>query len=93
MAISDHITYKEATQSNTAIRKGIDNTPNDEQLLNIIEIAKKVFEPLRNGLGDKPIRINSFFRSLELNKAIGGSTKSQHCKGEAMDIKIEKKWG
>jgi hypothetical protein len=87
MAISKHITYKEATQSNTAIRKGIDNTPDEEQLLNMIEIADNVFEPLREGLGNKPIRINSFFRSPKLNVAIGGSKNSQHCKGEAMDIK------
>jgi acyl-ACP thioesterase len=48
-------------------------------------IAEKVFEPLRKWVGG-PIKINSFFRSPELNKAIGGSTTSQHCKGQAMDI-------
>jgi len=87
MNISDHITYKEATDSITAKRNGIDNTPGDEELLNMIEIAEKVFEPLRKGLGDKPIRISSFFRSKELNVKVGGSTRSQHCKGEAMDLK------
>jgi len=48
-------------------------------------IAEEVFEPLRAWVGG-PIKINSFFRSPELNKAIGGSTKSQHCQGQAIDL-------
>ena len=83
--ISEHISYKEGTYSNTATRRGINNTPNDEQLTNMELIAEKIFEPLRAHVGG-PIKINSFFRSPELNKAIGGSSKSQHCKGQAMDI-------
>ena len=83
--ISKHISYKEGVRSNTAIRRGIDNTPNDEQLNNMETIAEKIFEPLRAYVGG-PIKINSFFRCPELNKAIGGSSKSQHCKGQAMDI-------
>jgi hypothetical protein len=83
--ISKHISYKEGVYSNTAIRKGIDNTPNEEQLENMKLIANKVFQPLRKHVNG-PIKINSFFRSPELNKAIGGSTTSQHCKGQAMDI-------
>jgi len=83
--ISRHVSYKEGVYSITATRKGIDNTPNDEQLDNMELIAKKVFEPLREWV-DGPIKINSFFRSPELNTAIGGSTTSQHCKGQAMDI-------
>ena len=83
--ISKHISYKEGVYSRTAIRRGIDNTPNDEQLDNMELVAEEVFEPLRAYVGG-PIKINSFFRSAELNKAIGGSSKSQHCKGQAMDI-------
>ena len=83
--ISKHISYKEGVYSNTATRKGIDNTPNDEQLNNMELIAEEVFEPLRVWVGG-PIKINSFFRSPDLNTAIGGSSKSQHCKGQAMDI-------
>ena len=83
--ISKHISYREGTLSTTAIRLGIDNTPNDEQL-NILElISEKIFEPLRQWVGG-PIKINSFFRCPDLNKAIGGSSKSQHCHGQAMDI-------
>ena len=83
--ISKHISYKEGVYSNTATRRGIDNTPNEEQLKNMKLIADKVFEPLRKWVGG-PIKINSFFRSPELNTAIGGSSKSQHCKGQAIDI-------
>ena len=83
--ISKHISYRESVYSNTATRRGIDNNPNDEQLENMELIAKEVFEPLRDWV-DGPIKINSFFRSPELNTAIGGSSKSQHCKGQAMDI-------
>ena len=83
--ISKHISYKEGVYSNTATRRGINNDPNDEQLDNMELIAEKVFEPLREWVGG-PIKINSFFRSPELNKAIGGSSKSQHCKGQAIDL-------
>ena len=85
MAISEHISYKEGVYSRTATRLDIDNEPNDEQMNNMCLIAQEVFEPLRMWVGG-PIKINSFFRSPKLNKAIGGSTKSQHCHGQAIDI-------
>ena len=83
--ISKHISYIEGVRSNTATRRGIDNTPNAEQLDNMELVAEEVFEPLRAYVGGT-IKINSFFRCPELNKAIGGSSKSQHCKGQAIDI-------
>jgi hypothetical protein len=83
--ISKHVSYKEGVYSITATRLGVDNTPNDEQLKNMELVAEKVFEPLREWVGG-PIKINSFFRGLPLNTAIGGSKKSQHMKGQAMDI-------
>ena len=83
--ISEHISYKEGTYSTTATRREIDNTPNDEQLDNMELIAEKIFEPLREWVGG-PIKINSFFSCPDLNKAIGGSSKSQHCQGQAIDI-------
>ena len=83
--ISKHITYKEAIRSVTALRLGIENTPNDYELQNMELIAEKVFEPLRKAVNG-PIKINSFFRCEELNKAIGGSSRSQHCQGRAIDI-------
>ena len=83
--ISEHISHKEGVYSITATRRGIDNDPNDEQLNNMELLAERVFEPLRKWVGG-PIKINSFFRCLELNTAIGGSKKSQHMKGQAIDI-------
>jgi hypothetical protein len=85
MRISDHITYKEATRSNTATRRGIDNTPGDYEISNMIGVAKNIFEPLREWVGG-PIKINSFYRCVDLNSAIGGSSRSQHCEGRAIDI-------
>mgnify|MGYP001395338405 FL=1 len=83
--ISKHISYKEGTRSITALRKGINNIPNDYELANMELIAAKIFEPLRKWVGG-PIKINSFFRCEELNTAIGGSSNSQHCQGRAIDI-------
>ena len=83
--ISKHISNKEGVYSRTALRLDIDNTPTKEHLNNMRLLAENIFEPLRAYVGG-PIKINSFYRSPELNKAIGGSTKSQHCHGQAIDI-------
>jgi len=83
--ISKHISYKEAVGSNYAKQKGINNKPNEEQVENMKLLAKEVFEPLREWV-DAPIKVNSMFRSLELNTALKGSKTSSHMKGEAMDI-------
>ena len=83
--ISEHVSYTEGVKSNTALRLGLDNIPNPEQLQCMHEIARDVFEPLREWVGG-PIKINSFFRGEPVNTAIGGSVRSQHMKGQAMDI-------
>ena len=83
--ISKHISYNEATFSATAKRLSIDNTPNQMTLEAMQLLAEKVFEPLREWYG-KPIRVNSFYRSSALNKAVGGSRSSQHILGQAIDI-------
>jgi len=83
--ISKHISYKEAVGSNYAKQKGIKNKPNEEQVENMKLLAEEVFEPLREWV-DAPIKVNSMFRSLELNTALKGSKTSSHMKGEAMDI-------
>jgi len=85
MNISEHVSLKEATRSNTAKRLGIENMPDNETLITMQITAEHIFEPLRDKFNE-PIYISSFYRSPELNKAIGGSTSSQHCKGEAIDI-------
>ena len=83
--ISKHISSKEGVYSRTATRLNIDNAPTDEHERNMVLVAEEIFEPLRIYVGG-PIKINSFYRSPELNRAIGGSSKSQHCKGQAIDI-------
>ena len=81
MKVSEHISIGEATRSQTATRKGIDNTPDERQLGNMQRVANDCFEPLRRAK-NIPIGISSFFRCPNLNKAIGGSTTSQHCATE-----------
>ena len=90
MKLSDHVSYKEGVYSITALRLGLNNDPSDAHLENMKLICEKVFEPLRTHVGG-PIKINSFYRGPELNKAIGGSAKSQHCHGQAIAMYTQTK--
>ena len=83
---SKHISWKEATGSNTAKKLDIDNTPTEEALSNMKILADELFEPLRKKI-DEPILVTSFYRSQKLNNAISGAaTTSQHITGNAIDI-------
>jgi len=86
MNISKNITLAESTKSQSAIRLGIKNEPNKDQIEAMKYVAENIFERVRTHFGNKPIAISSFFRNSATNKAVGGSQTSQHCKGEAMDI-------
>lgn len=86
--ISEHISFLEATKSQTGTRLGIKNEPNPDQLEAMKLLAEKVFEPLRKSV-NRTIFISSFFRCEELNKKIGGAKGSQHSKGEAMDLDLD----
>jgi uncharacterized protein YcbK (DUF882 family) len=92
--ISKHITLQEATESATALRMGIKNVPNEVELEAMKFVAENLFEPIREWY-DKPIKINSFYRCLALNKAVNGSKTSGHVLGNSIDIsggnKIENK--
>ena len=83
--ISKRISWHEGTYSRTGERRDLDNTPNEDQLKCMKEVAENLFEPLREWVGGG-IKINSFFRGEPVNTAIGGSTRSQHMKGQAIDI-------
>ena len=83
--ISDNISYREATHSDTAKRLNIKNDPTEDHLVNMILIAEKVFEPLREWC-EHPIKINSMYRSEALNTALRGSKSSQHRFGQALDL-------
>ena len=85
--ISKYMGFEEAIRSQTADRYGYDNRPNAEQLKNMKFVAKKVFDPVREFVGG-PVTCSSFFRSPGLNTLIGGSTRSFHCHGAAIDIKL-----
>jgi hypothetical protein len=92
--ISKHISTAEATESATALRLGIKNTPNEVELDAMKYVAENLFEPIREWY-NSPIKINSFFRCKELNKAVKGSVTSGHVLGNSIDIsggnKVENK--
>jgi len=88
MQLSEHFNLKEFTKSETAIRKRIDNTPNAVHAQNLKNVCEKILEPVRKHF-NKPVRINSGYRGPALNAAVGGSSKSQHCNGEAIDFEID----
>jgi len=86
MRLSNNFVLSEITRSNTAKRLGLDNGPNKDHLRNIQRLVSNLIQPMRDALG--PIRISSGYRNPNVNRAIGGSTKSQHCKGEALDLQF-----
>ena len=83
-----HFTIEELFASATAKAKGIDNTPNVQQMINLVYLSAYVLEPLRMAM-DEPIKIGSGFRCQKLNKAVGGVYNSQHMKGQAADLCID----
>jgi hypothetical protein len=88
MQLSENLSLAEVIRSETAKRKGVSNMPTPEHIENFKKLAENIFQPIRKHFG-KPIHISSGYRSDALNKAIGGSKTSQHCKGEAIDIDMD----
>ena len=82
--LSENFSLQEFTKSQTATRKGLDNTPGEEHLASAKELFANVVQKVRDNFGVTVI--NSGYRGPALNEAVGGSSKSQHCKGEAVDI-------
>jgi uncharacterized protein YcbK (DUF882 family) len=76
--LSKHFTIAETVKSETAIRKSIDNTPDNQVISNLTALCKNIMEPIREHYGI-PIRVTSGYRCVQLNRAIGGSSRSQHC--------------
>ena len=87
MELSKNFTLNELTKSQEAIRLGIDNTPNEEQIKNLKILCEKILQPLRDYYG-MPLSISSGYRSAALCEVIGSSAKSQHTKGQAADFEI-----
>jgi hypothetical protein len=86
MKLSKNFALSEITHSNTAKRLGIENEPTEKHLQNMQHLVDDLLQPLRDAVG--PIRISSGYRNPSLNRAIGGSRSSQHCKGEALDLQF-----
>ena len=86
MNLSPHFTLAELTKSQTALRLGLDNSPTPEHIENLKYLALNILEPIRDKFG--AFTPNSGYRSKALNEAINGSAKSQHSKGEAVDLDI-----
>ena len=88
MKLSAHLDLSEVIRSESAKRNGISNMPIALHIENFKLLAEKVFEPIRLHFGC-PIHISSGYRSAELNRCVGGSSTSQHCTGEAIDIDMD----
>lgn len=86
--LSDNFYLKDFIKSETATRKRIDNTPTINHLDNLKKVCEKILEPVYAHY-KKPIKINSAYRGVKLNAAVGGSSKSQHCSGQAVDFEID----
>ena len=84
MKLSKNFTLEEYTKSQTALRQGIDNTPNDEHLASAKLLFENLVQKVRDHFGTTVI--NSGYRGPDLNAAVGGASTSQHCRGEAVDI-------
>jgi zinc D-Ala-D-Ala carboxypeptidase len=87
MNLTANFSLHELTKSDTALRLNIDNTPGPVETEYLKILAERVLQPIRDHFG-KGVKVNSGFRSLETNQATGGSSKSDHVKGQAADIEI-----
>ena len=87
MNLSANFSLHEMCKSETALRMGFDNTPDDEATENLRQLCENVLQKVRDHYG-KGVKVNSAYRSPESNAAVGGSKTSDHCKGMAADIEI-----
>ena len=87
MKLGKHFTLQEMTKSQTAARKKISNVPGTEDISNLKALVENVLDKVRAHF-KSPVIVNSGYRSPKLNRAIGGSKTSQHCKGQAADIEV-----
>jgi zinc D-Ala-D-Ala carboxypeptidase len=87
MNLTKNFSLHELTKSETALRKGMSNDPLDKELGNLITLAEEVLQPIRDHYG-VGVKVNSGYRSPDVNAAVGGSRTSDHCNGMAADIEI-----
>ena len=87
MKLTENFSLNELTKSQTAERKGIDNTPSTEYQETLKSLCEMILQPIRDHFG-QVVSVSSGYRSQELCVAIGSSTQSQHAKGQASDFEI-----
>ena len=87
MQLTKNFSLAELTKSQTASREGFSNRPTKAQIAKLKTLCEKVLQPLRDHYG-RPVIVTSGYRSPALNRAIGGSTSSQHSHGEAADFTV-----
>lgn len=87
MKLSTHFSLSEFTTSQTAARYGLDNTPNATETENLRQLCENILEPIRVHF-EVPVLISSGYRGPQVNAKVGGSSNSQHCKGEAADFTV-----
>ena len=87
MKLTQNFSLAEMTKSETALRHGLPNDPEPDHLENMTSLAENVLQPIRNYFG-MGVKVNSAYRHPDVNRAVGGSTTSDHCKGMAADIEI-----
>jgi hypothetical protein len=87
MQLTENFSLAEMIKSETALRKGLDNTPGEEEIQNLKTLSEQILQPIRTAYG-RGVKVNSGFRHPDVNAAVGGSRTSDHCKGMAADIEI-----
>jgi uncharacterized protein YcbK (DUF882 family) len=86
MNITKNFSLAELTKSETALRLGIENEPDEAQLAALKDLAENILQPIRDHFG--PTKVNSALRTLPVNRAIGSSDNSDHVKGMAADVEV-----
>lgn len=87
MQLTENFSLAEMIKSETALRRGLDNTPGEVEIQNLKTLSEQVLQPIRTAYG-RGVKVNSGFRHPDVNAAVGGSRTSDHCKGMAADIEI-----
>ena len=87
MQLTNNFSLAEMVKSDTALRHDMDNTPGEAEIANLKTLCEKVLQPVRDHF-QTGVKVNSGYRSPDVNAEVGGSRTSDHCKGQASDIEI-----
>ena len=87
MQLTTNFSLAEMIKSETAVRRDMDNTPGQQEIENLRVLCEQILQPIREAYGCG-VKVNSGYRSPDVNAAVGGSRTSDHCRGQAADIEI-----